>query len=276
MRGPGFHPDLQRRPHRRQHEHLSRAGAHAHVATDREESPRAPPVERRSERRFLADGPHDPRHPDELTDRGGPGRARDTQRRNGTEPENQHRIQHDVDKTHRPGDPDRRAHVLHAAQHAEPRGHQQARGHAQQANVEIGARVGAHPGFGAHPADQPLDVEPCQQRNGQAQPDRQHERDTADLAEFRGQRAVRCGGSPQGAGGLGLRADAQEIEDPQQTGQQRGRRPETGRGDDAQPFDEDRIDQAGERLDHQRHEYRQAQAEEGRVRAIEKGVSQPR
>ena len=123
--------------------------------------------------------------------------------------------------------------------------------------MKIDLRIRLHDGIRAHPDGKALDSRPGDERQPQSQENgEQHTQagHAADLLRFSCAHGLRH---------FGLGAHAQEIENPQHAGQQRGCRAQSGCRGRAQPFHKGSIDQTGKRLDHERGHDGQAQGRKG-------------
>ena len=223
MRRSGLDADLKGRPGRDQHKDLSESRPQCQVAANQKKTTRPLPGKFSAQLSTLGNDPERPRHTEDLAQHGRPGSAGNPQRRNRANSENQNRVQDDVDQTHSARNPERGAHGLQPAQDAKRSGYDETGHNAEQANVKIGLRIRLHDGIRAHPDGKALDSRPGDERQPQPQENgEQHAQagHPANLLRFSRAHGLRH---------FGLGANAQKVEDPEEAGQQRGRRAKSSR-----------------------------------------------
>ena len=210
---------------------------------------------------------HRPRRADPLGNGARRGDARHAQRRHRPEAANEQRIEHDVDRIERQRDPQRRAHVLLAAQHAEGNQQPQHRRRAQQPHVHVLDGVAQHVALSAQRAGDRFVEQIAHGHDRQPEEARQRQRHAHDA------RGAPLLTRTQRLRHIRLRADAQEVEGPEDAGERGRAHAQRSQRRRAELRHKGGVDQTGQRFCYQREQHRRREKKHCAVRVTGERVT---
>jgi len=183
-----------------------------------------------------------------------------------SETEDEGGVEADVGGVGADGDPQGRAHVLHAAQGAEGGEEEQGARETDEADAQVEGRGVEDGAAAAHAANGEVDQRQQHGGGGDAGGGCQQQGEGGDA---HGAVPVAGAGAPRH---FGLGAHGEEVEDPHQAGEQRRADAEGGHRGGAEARHEGGVGQARQGLGDHRGEDRQGQRYQGAVRALDERV----